>query len=481
MRRAAQGHRRRAIPGGRDAALLLAGRVLMSGQRALVGVVVPVYLARRGWSAIHLAALFAVVALASAVLSTAIATWADRVGRRPFVVALPLVSAAAAAVFALSGNQVLMFSFAAVGSFGRGSGAGAGTVGPYQPAEQALLAGLVEDAQRPRLFALVASASALGGLLGAALAATPIGAPLHAHGPAGPATYQLAFWAAMVLAGGAAACALPVREPARPAPTLAAGEAEAGTGASLRRGPRLSPVGWRLVQRLWVTNATNGIAVGLFGPFVTYWFYRRFGAGTTTIGLIYIVVNVVTLATNLSASPLARRWGVVRTVVVLRSCQALLLIPLAFSPSLLLAAVIYTARMSVQRVGMALRQSFVMTAAPAHERARVAALSQLPTQTLAGVAPLLSGYLFDEVSLAAPIEIAACFQLANAVTFGLFFRHHDRRPSMDHRTLGQAGGAEHPGGGIGARSGVRRGNMEREGAGSRDRPRAGRLDEPDRS
>lgn len=432
--------RTRHFPGGRDAHLLLAARVLMSAQRALVAVVAPIYLARLGYSGLGLAALFAVVALASAALSLTVGVYSDRIGRRPFVIALPLASAAAGVAFMFTDATGLLFLFAALGSFGRGSGAGGGAVGPYQPAEQALLAGTVSDRERPRLFGLIASASAAGGLLGAILAASPVGAAAHEAGAATPATYRLAFFAAALLALAAALVAVPVheerpqRQPAGHQPSAdqqpAGRQPGAGQQSDIaprdrradRASRRLSWKGRSLVWRLWATNVTNGIAVGLFGPFVTYWFFRRFGATTTVVGVIYIVVNVVTIGTNLLTPWVARRLGVVPSVVVLRSIQALLLVPLALSPTIVFAAAVYMVRTSVQRVGMAVRQSFVMTVAPAHERARVSALSRLPSQGIAAAAPLFAGYLFDEVSLAAPFEIAAFFQLVNALTFGYLFR-----------------------------------------------------------
>lgn len=414
----------RYAPGGRDAHLLLAGRVLMSGERALVSVVVPIYLARMGYSATKLAAMFALVALVSAVLSLLVGTYSDRIGRRPFVIALPLAAAVAAMVFMLTDRTVLLFAFAALGSFGRGSGAGSGAVGPYQPAEQALMAGLVSDRERPRLFGLVASASAAGGLLGAALAASPVGAPAQGADVASTATYRLAFLVAALLAVAAALVVVPVREhvPQR---------VQLPEELTVRTGRRLSQVGRSLVRRLWVTNVTNGIAVGLFGPFVSYWFFRRFGAGTTEVGLVYVVVNIVTIGTNLFTHRVAQRLGTVPAVVVLRTLQAVLLVPLALSPTVAVAAGVYTLRTGVQRIGMAIRQSFVMTTAPADERARVAALSRLPSQGIAAGAPLFAGYLFDEVSLAAPFEIGAFFQLVNALSFGWLFRRTSplfRRP-----------------------------------------------------
>lgn len=402
------------LPGGRDAGLLLAARVLMSAERALVGVVVPIYLARRGFSATELGILFSIVALTSATMSTLIGVFADRVGRKPFLIYIPLLTAAAAAVFAATDVTWALFAAASLGSFGRGSGAGGGMVGPYQPAEQALLAGLVDDRRRNTLFGLVASASAAGGLLGSILAATPLSAPA-AGGAVAATTYRPAFLAAAALAVLTAVCALPVHAPRTEGPP-----APLPSGSRRRRQP-LSAEGRRLVYRLWATNAVNGAAVGLFAPFLTYWLYRRYGVSAAQIGILYTIVNVVTIVTNQFAAPLARRRGTVRMVVITRTLQALLLPALAVMPSFPLAGVVYGARLVVQRIGMSLRQSFVMGASPAQERARVAAFAQLPTQGISALAPTLSGYLLNEVSLALPFEIAGVLQLINAGLFHHFF------------------------------------------------------------
>lgn len=403
-----------AVPGGRDASLLLTARVAMSAQRALVGVVVTVYLAELGFSAVRLAVLFAVVALSSTLLSAGIGALADHLGCKPFLVLLPLATAGCALVFAFTEAQPLLFVTAALGSFGRGSGAGGGQIGPYTPAEQALLAGLVPDRERPKLFGMVASASAAGGLVGALLVALPTGQA--APGPVGPSTYRVAFLVAAGLATLAALLAVPV---------------EGGTPLRLRRraAPPLRsrrPLSARargLVWRLWAVNSTNGIAVGLFGPFITYFFYRQFGAGTSEIGALYVVVNAVTFGTNFLAAPVAARVGVVRTVVGARTLQALLLLPLAVAPSFVVAGGIYLARMMVQRFGMAMRQSFIMSAAPREDRARVAAYSALPTQVLSAATPTVSGYLIQAVSISLPFQIAGVVQLVNAWMFYGFFRH----------------------------------------------------------
>ena len=397
----------------RNFAIVLVARALMSACRALVAVVAPVYLAIEGFGALRLGILFLVIALAAAVMSALIGTASDRVGRKPFLVAVPLLAGAAGAVFATTRSVPILFVAAALGTFGRGSGAGAGAVGPYQPAEAALVTDGVAAVRRNAAFGRLAFVSSLGALTGGLLALL-----VHARHPsaqAAMAIFRPAFVAAAILATAAGLVALAIREP---------GGRMAGARPGDRPGRRLRlPRRSRhLLHRLWATNTLNGLAVGMFGPFVSYWLFRRFGASVAEIGVLFAVVNVAAIPSTLSAAPIARRFGLVRTVVSVRAAQAVLLVPLALSPTFAVAGAFYLVRMVIQRVGMPLRQSYVLAMADSEERGAVAALANLPSQMAMAASPALSGYLFDEVSLTLPFEIAAVLQAANALLYWVFFR-----------------------------------------------------------
>lgn len=419
-------------PRGAGTGNLLAARVLMSAVRAASGVVVPVYLAQLGHRALWIGTLFVAVGLVAAALSQAVGWWADRLGCKPFVCALPLLTGLAALGYAVSASPVMLVAAAAAGSFGRGAGAGSGTVGPYQPAEQAWLAALVPAARRHRLFAVFASGSAAGALLGSLLTLLP-----RVPGTAqldGPAPYRTVF---LVLAGlGVAAglLALPVTEPRRSRPPADLARA-GGSGAGAPATRRLSQAARGLLVRLWVTNGVNGIAVGFFGPFVSFWLHRRYGVSAGQIGALFAVINVVTMGTNLGADRLARRLGTVRAIVATRTLQGLLLIPMALMPTFLAAGAVYLARMAVQRLGLPLRQSYVIGLVEPTERARVTALSRLPSQLLSSTTPPLTGYLLQAVSLALPFTLAGVGQVVNAWLFWLFFRHirADTDPAPPYR------------------------------------------------
>lgn len=393
----------------RTLTLVWSARVSISAGRALAGVVAPLYLAALGFRGLELGELFVGVALASAVLSAGVGLLSDRVGRKPFLIVFPMLTAAAAVVFATVQSVPVLFVAAALGSFGRGSGAGAGAVGPYQPAESALVTEIVPSEWRNSAFGRLQFGSSLGALAGSLLALLA-GGP-RARPEAALATFRPAFVAIAAVSLAAGVLALWMTEPARP-------ERAARSGGR----PRLPVNSRSLLVRLAATNSVNGLAVGMIGPFLTYWFYRRFGAGAGEIGLLYAVVNAVSMSSALSASGLARRWGLVRTVAVVRALTAVLILPLVLAPSFVLAGVAYALRMVVQRAGMPLRQSYVVAMADPEERSSVAALSNVPSQVVMGLSPLASGYLLEDVSLSLPFEIAGFLQLVNAGMYWYFFR-----------------------------------------------------------
>lgn len=392
----------------RNLGIVVVARVLMSASRALAGVIAPVYLVLIGFSALELGALALVVGVSSAVLATAIGLVSDRVGRRPFLVAVPLLAAAGAVVFTLTRSPVVLFMAAATGSFGRGSGAGAGMVGPYQPAEQAFVTEITPARERNTAFGRLAAASSVGALLGAPLAI--LAGQDHHAGAAATAAFRGPFLACAALAAAAGLLALALREPSRPTPSDGRG-----------RWPRWPRRSLPLLVRLWATNSVNGLAVGMFGPFITYWFFVRFGVGAGQIGLLYAVINAVSVVSTLGAARLAARWGLVNTVTLVRVVQSLLLVPLVLAPTFLVAGAVYLVRMTVARIGMPLRQSYVLAMADPGERAAVGALSNVPSQAAMAVAPLAAGYLFDEVSLSLPFLLGGVLQLINALMYwGLF-------------------------------------------------------------
>ena len=119
----------------RNLVCLFAGRALRSATQAYLVVVVPLYLAQLGYDATHIGAMFAIVAVASAVMAALTGVMSDRFGRRAMLVVISLLTAAGGAVLAFATSFAVLTAAAAAGTIGRGGGAGsAGAFGPYYPA-----------------------------------------------------------------------------------------------------------------------------------------------------------------------------------------------------------------------------------------------------------------------------------------------------------------------------------------------------------
>ncbi len=402
----------------RDMGLIIVARASISVARALAGIITPIYLSLLGFSGVALGLAFTVIALTNAAFSALIGALSDRVGRKIFLIVIPLLAALAAVTFAFSSNAAVLIVVAALGSFGRGAGAGAGMIGPYQPAEQALLADGVPPRWRTNLFGRVAFASSLGALIGGPLAALAVTPAAGAPAAQIVADYRPAFLAAALAAALAGLIVLPISEPRR-SPALTRKD---GKRASLLR-PHFSTTTWRILPRLWITNSVNGLAIGFFGPFVTYWLYLRYGATPGMVGALFAIINLAALVANLMAARFAARMGLVNAIFWGRMLQAVLIVPMVLAPTFWLAGVAYLARMMAQRMALPLRQSYVMGVIPSSERGAAGALSNLPMQVTSAVSPIAAGYLFDEVSLSLPFELGALLQGFNAVLFYLFFRH----------------------------------------------------------
>ncbi len=387
----------------------------MSSARALAGVILPIYLSLIGFSATRLGLLFMVVAIVSAFLSTLVGTLSDRVGRKIFMVIIPWFTSISALALAFSANPILIFLLAPLGSLGRGSGVGIGMVGPYQPAEQALTVESVAPSERNKAFGRLFFASSFGALFGGLLALL---IP-HAHLSKSQviSTYRPEFLFIAILAFLSGAMALKLQEPAKPKTP------KSKTLTKKRQRHKLSKQTKELLKKLWLTNTLNGVAVGLFGPFITYWFYKRYGVGPAQIGILFALINLATMGASLSAARIAHSLGTVRVVTVARVIQGLLLIPMVLSPYFWLAGVIYLIRTISQRIALPLRQSFVTGIAPPDERSTLAALSNLPAQVASSITPGIGGYLLESISLDLPFEIAGVLQMINALSFYVFFKN----------------------------------------------------------
>ncbi len=152
------------------------------------------------------------------------------------------------------------------------------------------------------------------------------------------------------------------------------------------------------------------------------WLQHRYTASTTLAGVVMFVVGLLQTASFLAAPRIARRIGLLPTMVATHLPSNLLLAALAIAPSLSAAVGLLLARTALSQMDVPTRQAYVMTLVPAGQRSRAAAVTNTaryltrPVGTaLLGPAQLLPPEL--------PFLLAGAIKTGYDLTLWTWFRH----------------------------------------------------------
>lgn len=377
----------------RDLWLLFATRALRMFAFGGLSVVLVFYLRAIGLSDEQVGWLLALTLFGDTLVSLLITSVADRVGRRRMLMVGAVLMAAAGAVFVLTREFVWLVIAAAVGVISPSDK----EVGPFQSIEQASLSQSVPDDQRTTLFAwymLVGSVSAaLGSLCGGWIAEAKT-----RWGATGPQIYQplvVGYAATGVLLAFVFLGLSRAIEP----PALATHEPRGWLGLSRSR-----PVVIRL-SALFALDAFGGGFI--VQSILAYWVHRRFQLDLAQLGALFFVANLLAAASSLVAARLAKRIGLIQTMVFTHLPSNVLLVLVPLMPNGEWAVALLLVRFSISQMDVPTRQSYTMSVVPAEERAAAAGVTAVARSIGSAVSPMLAGYCLARPELFdAPLFIA---------------------------------------------------------------------------
>jgi MFS family permease len=373
----------------------------------LASVVLVLHLSAAGQGESRIGLLLTLTLLGDTALSFLITTRADRAGRRRMLVLGGALMVGAGAVFATTAAFPLLALAATVGVLSPSGN----EVGPFLPIEQAALAQELPADRRTGVFAwyqLTGSvATAVGALVGGAVAEA-----LQRGGVAPLRSYQLLF-AGYAALGLALAVGF-----ARLSPTVEAPPPErppAPLGLHRSRG---------VVLRLSALFSLDAFAGGfVVQSFVAWWFHERFGAGPALLGAIFFGANLLAGVSALSAAAIARRFGLVNTMVFTHLPSNVLLALVPLMPSLGLAIAVLLVRFSISQMDVPTRQSYTMAVVDPDERSAAAGVTGIARTIGAAVAPLAAGPLYASAALAsAPFFVAGGLKVVYDLVLWRAFR-----------------------------------------------------------
>jgi MFS family permease len=132
--------------------------------------------------------------------------------------------------------------------------------------------------------------------------------------------------------------------------------------------------------------------------FAAYWFYLRFGVNPAMLGVIFFWANIFAGISALLAARLAKRWGLINTMVITHLPSNVLLILVPLMPSLRLAVLVLLVRFSISQMDVPARQSYIMAVVSKEERSAAAGITGVARTTGAAISPLFVGFMFARPS-----------------------------------------------------------------------------------
>jgi MFS family permease len=334
--------------------------------------------------------------LAGAAGAALLATlFGDSVGRRRGLIGLALLTAAGAVGFALIVDPTLLAITAFVGMInGMGKDRGAALI-----LEQALLADTVTDSSRTKQFAVYNLLQDVGHALGSLAAAFPGWLLL-------PSKQGWWLYAALMLVGALIYRRLPQDH------------------AALRRAtPKASPETKSRIARLCALFAIDSLAGGfLTTALLSYFFFERFNASPGAVALLFFFARVLNALSHLLAAWLARRFGLVNTMVFTHIPSSLLLVTVAIAPNFEVAAILFLIREGFAEMDVPTRQSYVMAVVPAESRTLASGATNLVRMGAWAVGPVIAGFLMQGFSLIVPLVLGAAMKIGYDISLWVSFR-----------------------------------------------------------
>jgi MFS family permease len=377
----------------------------------MIGVLLGVYLSELHLGAAAIGTIVG-VGLGGAALATLLATlYGDIAGHRRTLLLIAWASFAGAMLLSFSTHPLLLGFAALIGMVnGMGRDRGAALV-----IEQAALPATVSDRERTMVFAKYNVLQDVGHALGSLLAATP--SLLQQSG----VTSITAFRASVAVY--AVLCLAPLLAYWRLSPTI--------ERPRVARTARLSPESRSILWKISSLFALDSLAGGfLTTALLSFFFHERFGVGVDAIGLLFFAARIANAGSHLAAAWLARRIGLVNTMVFTHIPSSLLLATVPFMPTFTIAAALFLLREGLVEMDVPTRQSYVMAVVRPHERAFASGVTHLVRLGGWALAPGIAGLLMTGGSLAVPLFVGAGMKIVYDLALWRSFR--GLRPPEEH-------------------------------------------------
>ncbi len=366
-------------------------------------IILPAYLSELGFNPFQIGVVATVALLGSAATTLAVGFLAARYDLRNLLLIGAMVMAATGLAVANSHALALILVIVFIGSLNPSTG----DLGMIVPLEHAMLARGAQDEERTRVFArysLIGTASTAAGALAAA---TPDFMVSFGASRLDALTAMFYLYAALGAIGVLLYRRLPHVEPQQ----------------THARAAALGP-SRRIVYKLAALFSLDAFAGGFVVPSIlALWLFERFELSLAAASVFFFWTNVLSALSYPVAARLARRFGLVNTMVFTHIPSSFCLMLAAFSPSLPIVLTLLLVRAALAQMDVPTRTSYVMAVVTPAERTAAASVTAVPRSLASAISPALSGALLATSFAGLPLLACGVLKIVYDVALLLSFRH----------------------------------------------------------
>jgi MFS family permease len=394
----------------RDGKLILSARIVRTFSYGFLSVILAIYLKLIGFNEILIGVVLTATLVNSVIFNLISSAYADRIGRRKFLILYAVLMVISAGIFFSTNNYMALIIAALVGTINvTGS-----EVGAFLSLEQAILPQTVGDVKkRTSIFAIynmMGTFAMSGGVLVAGLPhffSQQLGLDqINA--------IKILFLLYAACALGSLAIYLLLSS------KIEIQSKNKEINSSFRS---ISPKSRSIITKMSSLFAVDSFAGGfVIQSIVSFWFYTKFGADLSTLSYIFTIAGILTGISYLLATRIAAKIGLVSTMVYTHIPSNILLILVAFAPSFPLAIGLYLARMSISQMDVPTRQSYLMAVVNENERVAAAGITNTSRNIAQAVSPSLAGLILSSLALSSPFVIGGLLKIAYDIGLFLSFR-----------------------------------------------------------
>ncbi len=396
-----------------DGKLLLGARIVRTFSYGFLSVILAIYLNLIGFSDILIGLVLTATLVNSVFFNLFSSAYADKIGRRKTLIIYAGLMIISAVIFFVTDNYVALVIAALIGTINvTGS-----EVGAFLSLEQALLPQTVRDnKKRNSIFAIYNAVGTFAMSGGVLLAGLPSILQNYGFDKIGAIKLLFLIYAACAVAVLAIYLMLSKNiEPKDSAPK---------SSLSLKH---LSPKSKDIIAKMSALFAVDSFGGGfVIQSIVSFWFYTRFGADLSSLSYVFAIAGVLTAISYMASTKIARKIGLVNTMVFTHIPSNVLMILLAFSPSFSIAVSVYFARMSLSQMDVPTRQSYLMGVVGENERVHAAVFTNTSRNISQAVSPSLTGIIISTLSLSAPFVVGGVLKILYDI--GIFFSFRKIKP-----------------------------------------------------